>query len=130
MSGSLTTDESRWPIVIHTTIGVPSEAEVEAFMRRADEILARRAVHAVVFDNSQAGPVPGYMRRSTVEWLSRNREELERYCVGTALVIRSAALRFLMTTVMLVSSHRLEQEVFASLDPAIAWCEQRLRQRA
>src|SRR5690606_7436185 len=80
--GWLTTDESRWPIVVHPTIGVPSPAEVETFMRRADAILARRAVHAVVFDNSQAGPVPAYMRKSTLDWLSRNREELERYCVG------------------------------------------------
>lgn len=38
----LTTDESRWPIVVHTTIGIPSDAQLDTFMRRADEILARR----------------------------------------------------------------------------------------
>lgn len=127
MSGSLTTDESRWPIVVHTTIGIPSEEDVDAFMRRADAILARRARHAVVFDNSQAGRVPAYMRQKTFEWLGKNRGELERYCVGSALVVRSAALRFLMATVMLVSSHGVEQEAFASLDPALAWCHERLR---
>lgn len=126
MNDALITDESRWPIVVHSTIGVPSEAEVDAFMRRADAILARRTRHAVVFDNSQAGRVPAYMRQKTFEWLGRNRGELERWCVGSALVVRSAALRFLMATVMLVSSHGVEQEVFASLDPALSWCRERL----
>ncbi len=127
MSGALTTDESRWPIVVHTTVGVPTEADVDAFMARADAILARGQLHAVVFDNTAAGRVPSYMRERTVAWLSRNRPQLEQHCAATALVIKSAALRFVMTTVMLVTPHTVPQEVFGSLDPALDWCRDRIR---
>lgn len=120
------TDESEWPIVVHSTVGIPSEDDVDAFMRRADAILARGERHAVVFDNTRGGKIPSYLRTRSVEWVKRNKEPLERLCVAKALVIRSAALRFLMTTLMLVTSHGVREEVFASREQAIGWCQREL----
>jgi hypothetical protein len=113
--------------VVHTTVGVPSEADVDAFIRRADALLARREIHAVIFDNSNAGRVPSYMRQRSMDWVGKNRDALDRYCAGNALVIRSSALRFLMATLLLVTSHKVPQETFATLDPAIAWCRRQLQ---
>jgi hypothetical protein len=127
LTDGLTTDESRWPIVIHTTVGVPSEADVDAFIARADALLARREVHAVIFDNSNAGRVPAYMRQRSMDWVGKNREALDQYCAGNALVIRSSALRFLMATLLLVTSHNFPQETFATLDPALTWCKRQLQ---
>lgn len=113
--------------MVHTTVGVPSEADVDAFIRRADALLARREIHAVIFDNSSAGRVPSYMRQRSMDWVGKNRDALDRYCAGNALVIRSSALRFLMATLLLVTSHKVPQETFATLDPAIAWCRRQLQ---
>lgn len=120
------TDESCWPIVVHTTIGIPSEQDVIAFMERADEILARGQRHAVIFDNSKGGKIPSYLRERSVAYVKRNKEALERLCIAKALVIRSAALRFLMTTLMLVTSHGVREEVFGTLDEAMEFCRREL----
>ncbi|HEY8431225.1 MAG TPA: hypothetical protein VIL20_22755 [Sandaracinaceae bacterium] len=122
----IVTDESEWPIVVHSTIGIPSEQDVEDFVRRADAILARGERHAVVFDNTRGGSIPSYMRTRSVEWVERNKEALERLCVAKALVIRSAALRFLMTTLMLVTSHRIPEEVFSTREAAVEWARRQL----
>jgi hypothetical protein len=122
----ITTDDSRWPIVVHSTIGVPSEDDVDAFLARADTLLARGALHAVVFDSSRSGRVTRYMRRRSLEWVQANKGELEHHCVCKSLVIRSAALRFVMTAVMLVTGHGVREEVFESLDEAIAWSRAQL----
>lgn len=123
---SLTTDLSEWPVVVHTTVGIPSMADVEAFIERADEILARRQKHAVVFDNRLSGRVPSYMRQRCFEWVKANRGELEQWCAGTALVVQSPALRFLMTTLMLVTAHSLVQEVFKDRESAVEWARRRV----
>lgn len=125
----LTTDESRWPIVVHTTIGIPSDAQLDAFMRRADEILARRQPYVVVFDNSQGGRATSYMRERTKEWLKARGPELSQHCLGTALVIRSAALRFVLSTVMFVWPAPVPAEVFGTLEEALAWARSKLDTR-
>jgi hypothetical protein len=125
----ITTDDSAWPIVIHSTIGVPSEEDVDAFLRRADALLARGELHAVVFDSSRSGRVTRYMRQRSLEWVQANKTELERHCVCKSLVIRSAALRFVMMTVMLVTGHGVREEVFESVAEAVSWSRAQLAAR-
>ncbi|MCC6875996.1 MAG: hypothetical protein IT378_16935 [Sandaracinaceae bacterium] len=125
----ITTSLDEWPIVVHTTVGIPSEQDVRAFVERADALLLRRERHVVVFDNSQAGRVPSYLRDASTEWLARNRDALERHCAGSALVLRSPALRFVMSTVLLVSSHAVIKEVFGTREEAMAWARRTLAQQ-
>lgn len=123
----LTTDESLWPIVIHETVGVPPESDVIRMLARSDACLARREKYIVIFDSSRAGSTPGYLRDASIRWLKDNRGELERWCLGSALVVRSPALRFLMSTVLLMTSHTVPQEVFPTFDKAMDWAEAKLR---
>lgn len=121
------TDESRWPIVVHRTIGIPSEADVDRFIAAADLHLARGEPYVVIFDNTLAGRIPGHMRQRAGDWLKENSERLGEHCLGTALVFRSAALRFVMTTVMLVVSHPVPHEVCRDEEDALRWAAERLR---
>jgi hypothetical protein len=125
---ALETDESRWPIVVHRTVGIPSERQVDAFIARADAILARGEPHVVIFDNLRSGRTPPYMRKRAMDWLSRNGELMGQSCLGTALVFKSAALRFVMSTVMLVSSHPVPHEVCGTMEEAYDWAERLLAQ--
>lgn len=120
-------DESRWPVVVYRTVGIPSEHQVDAFIRHADMMLARREPYAVVFDNTQSGRVPPYLRKAAASWLETNQATLSKHCHGTALVFRSAALRFVMSTVMLVVSHPVGHEVFGDVDSAVRWCDDQVR---
>ena len=123
----LHTDDSMWPILIHETIGVPPEADVRRMLTRSDEALARGETYIVVFDNTHSGSTPKYLRTAAVDWLKANRDALQEHCLGSALVIRSPALRFVMATVLLMTPHTLEQEVFPTRDAALDWCAAKLR---
>lgn len=122
----IVTDERDWPIVVHATVGIPSEAAVDAFIDRANAILDRGARHVVIFDSSRAGRTTGYMRRRNQDWLRANEERLARHCVGLGLVFPSAALRFVMSTAMLFWNEPVPYEIFGSLDDAKAWARNQL----
>ena len=120
-------DDSHWPIVIFRTVGVPTDTQVDRFIARADEFLARRQPYVVIFDNSEPGRATKYMRRRAGEWLKANETELGAHCLGTGLVFRNAALRFVLSTVMLVVSHPVEHRVCKTVDEALKWGRERLR---
>lgn len=117
---------TRWPVVVHRTIGSPTDAEVDAFITRADMILARGEKHAVVFENLLAESPSAYMRQRSIDWLTKNGERMSKHCVGTALVFRTAAMRFVMSGVMLFVSHPTEHTVVGTLDQGLTWCRGQL----
>jgi hypothetical protein len=125
-SGRIETDLTRWPIAVHRTIGSPSDIEVDGFISRANGILSRGEKHVVIFDSLLAELPSAYMRRRSVEWLRENGERMRGSCVGTGLVFRSAALRFVMSGVMLVQSHPTEHVVCGTLEEALAWARVQL----
>lgn len=117
---------TRWPIVVHRTIGVPGDLEVDRFIERAEAVLARGVRHVVVFDNLLAELPSPYMRKRSADWLRSNGERMQGVCLGTALMFRSPALRFVMSGVMLVASHPTPHVVCGTLDDALAWSRQQL----
>ena len=113
--------------MVHRTVGIPSDSDVDRFIASANLHLAREEPYVVIFDNTRSGRVPAYMRTQAKAWLSDNSERLSKHCLGTALVFRSAALRFVMTTVMLVVPHPVPHEVCATEEEALRWASQQLR---
>jgi hypothetical protein len=125
--GRIVTDLDRWPIVVHRTIGSPPDPEVDAFISRANDIVARRERHVVIFDSLLSGVPSAYMRKRSIDWLRSNADALAKDCAGTGLVFRSPALRFVMSGVMLVQSHSTPHKVCASLEEALIWAREQLR---
>lgn len=126
MAGRIETDMTRWPIVVHRTIGSPDDREVDAFIDRAESILARGVPHVVIFDSLLAEIPSAYMRRRSGEWLSANGERMRGSCLGTALLFRSPALRFVMSGVMLMTSHPTPHAVCGTLEEALTWSRRQL----
>lgn len=119
---------SRWPIVVHRTIGSPGDDQVDRFIERAEAVLARGVKHVVVFDNLLADLPSPYMRTRSGDWLRANGERMQGICLGTALMFRSPALRFVMSGVMLVASHPTPHTVCGTLDDALRWANAQLAQ--
>ena len=119
-------DDSRWPIVVFTTVGIPSDEQVDRFIAQADLFLSRGQNYVVIFDNTKGGRATQYIRKRAGEWLRSNADELGKHCLGTGLVFKSAALRFVMSTVMLVVPHPVPHEVCGTLEDAIAWARRQL----
>lgn len=125
-AGRIETDMTRWPIVLHRTIGSPIDREVDQFIARADAILDRGVPHVVVFDNLLAELPSAYMRTRSVDWLTANADRMRGTCVGTALMFRSPALRFVLSGVMLLSAHPTPHTVCGTLDEALRWARAQL----
>jgi hypothetical protein len=119
-------DMSRWPIVVHRTIGMPGDEQVDRFIDRAEAVLARGVQHVVIFDNLLADLPSPYMRKRSGDWLSANGQRMQGICLGTALMFRSPALRFVMSGVMLVASHPTPHTVCGTLDDALRWANAQL----
>lgn len=118
---------TRFPIVVHRTLGSPADHQVDAFIKRANDILERKTPHVVIFDSSEAGLPSAYMRKRNMEWLKERQADVAKHCVGVATVTPSSAMRFVISTAMLVWSQPVAHEVFATVDEARAWANTRLR---
>jgi hypothetical protein len=127
-TGRIETDFDRWPIVVHRTIGSPTDREVDMFIMRANEVIDRRQKHVVIFDSLLAELPSAYMRDRSIRWLKENGPRMREHCVGTGLVFRSAALRFVLSGVMVVQSHSTPHHVCATLEEALGWASRQLDQ--
>ncbi len=125
-AGRIETDLSRWPVVVHRTVGSPTDTQVDLFVARSQEILDRGVVHVVIFDNLLAEIPSPYMRQRSIDWLKGNGERMRNVCIGTGLVFRSPGLRFVMSGVMLFASHPTPHHVCATLEEALAWSREQL----
>ncbi len=119
--GSFRISTEAWPIVVHTMEGSPTDAEIDAYIVEANEILKRKQKHAVVMDSSKAGSISSYARKRTKEWLTEHFQEVHAYCAGTAYVFASPALRFILSGTMLFMQHPTPYVICATLDEAKTW---------
>lgn len=125
-SSGIETDLDGWPIVVHRTLGTPTDVQVDAFIRQADMLLDRGEPYVVVFDSTDAGRVSPYMRQQSMAWLKTHGVRLGEHCRGTALVFPSAAFRFVLSTVLLVSPAPVPHSVCGTLREALDWARRQL----
>jgi hypothetical protein len=117
-----------WPIVVHTTEGSPSDADIDEYILQATALLAKGQTHAAIMDCTKAGMISGYARKRTLEWVAEHEELLRRQCVGTAYVFSSPALRFIFSSFMLLRPHPTPYLVCETVDEAKAWARRQLRE--
>ena len=122
-------DVEGWPIVVHESSGVMTDAEIDTYVTRATALLERREPHAVIIDARTITDVSPYARASKKAWLEDNRELLERYCVGTAVVLDSALSRFVFATILLVQPFPIPYRAFATVEEARVWAQSQLDAR-
>jgi hypothetical protein len=125
-SGSLQIDTSRWPIVVHTTEGSPSDEQFDAYIREATELLLRGEPHVAVMDSSRLGRASAYARVRKKQWLEQYERELRHACLGTAFVLSSPVARFAAATILLVRPFPTPYVVCSTLEEGMAWAGQRL----
>jgi len=120
-------DESRFPLVVVTFVGRPSDAQFRAYLEQMDQIVARRETYATLLDASEVGNTPAVQRRMQAEWLKRHDATIRACSVGTAMVISRAAVRGLLTAILWLTPIPGEHQTFATFEDAERWCLDRLR---
>jgi hypothetical protein len=124
---SIRVEDSRWPLVVVTFDGAPSEEEFSRYLEEMLGLLSRQERHAYVVDARRGTLLPRELRQRQGEWLRENKDEIRRHCLGTAVVINSGVLRFVLTTIYLIQAPVTPTVNFPTLEEATAWAEKQLR---
>ncbi len=125
--GSIHSDLSQWPIVIHRSEGAMGPEDTDVFIARLDAVLARAERYVTIFDSSKLSSSKFGDHSRIVGWLKANDKRLRQFSVGTAVVLESAALRFVISSVLLVYSPPTPIKVFPTLASALAWAKAQLQ---
>lgn len=124
---SIWIDTSEWPIVRHITEGSATDAEIDAYIQEASDLLRRSEPHGVIMDVRSLTQATPYARQRKKVWLAENVELLRRTCVCTALILTSPIARFAAATVMLVHPFPTPYRIFGTEQEALAWVRVQLR---
>jgi hypothetical protein len=118
-------DDRHWPLVLFHFSGQVSMVELEEYLRRQDELLARHEMTGslVTTDNLKMWE-PAVLRRQA-DWIKQNIELLRRYSVGAALVIHSPVVRGMLKAVLWIQPMPQPNIVCADVSEALRWLRSR-----
>ena len=124
---SIEFDDSRFPIVRVTFVGVVTSEEFERYLDSMTKLLLRRQMNVMVLDASRAGLSPPIQRRRQAEWMKEHDAELRRYSKGTAFVITSTLVRGALTAILWLQPMPTPHVVVSTIEEAETWARSKLR---
>ena len=125
MSGDIRFDDRHWPLVIVTFDGAAPRPVFDRYLERMQSYLDRKERHFYLLDGREGAMLGSAERAIQGAWLKKHKPELQRYSAATALVVRSAAVRFVLTAIYLIQAPMVPTETFNTVDDAYAWLRAR-----
>lgn len=101
--------------------GSPSKSSFDAYLADMDRCLARKQRHGYLLDGREGAMLDGAQRDAQGAWLRERKDPLRQYSAGTGLVVRSAAVRFLLSAIYLIQPPVAPTSTFATVDEAYRW---------
>lgn len=111
--------------MIVTFDGAAPRPVFDRFLVKMESYLLRKERHFYLLDGREGAMLGSAERAAQGEWLKRHKPELQRYSAATALVVRSAAVRFMLTAIYLIQAPMIPTETFNTVDDAYAWLRAR-----
>jgi hypothetical protein len=118
-------DESRWPLLVHTYDGQQTDDDITYYLRRLDEVHARRKPFATLTLIRRFAPHISHVTRLGA-WMNANRESSKGLCKAGAIVVASASARFMLSSFYLISSIDYPHVVCDDRTQAEAWLAERM----
>jgi hypothetical protein len=81
----------------------------------------------VMWWTPEEGLLPRGQRQRQGEWLKEHKEVISLYSAGTAIVMTSSVLRFVLATIYLIQPPFVPTEIFATMEQATAWVDECLK---
>jgi hypothetical protein len=120
-------DLSRHPLVIVRFVGLPTEAEFDAYLEGMTRfIIERKQKTVTILDASQSDRTPASQRKKQAVWLKSHENLLRQYSLGTAFVITSPLVRGVLTAIFWLQPLPTEHIVVGTMHEAEAWGRARL----
>ncbi|MDX2000113.1 MAG: hypothetical protein SF066_20535 [Thermoanaerobaculia bacterium] len=122
----LKVDLGRWPLVLLTYSGLPSDPELEGHLLEIEtRVLARRQPFVHLIDQS-LGEMPTPTQRALIaQHQARCIEEYRRYCLGEAYLV-PPQMRGAMTAVFWRVPPPYPYAFLQTRAEALRWCEERM----
>jgi hypothetical protein len=120
-------DETYWPLVVFRFSGDVSMAELEAYLKRQEEMTARqeRTASLVLTENLKMWETP--VLRQQAQWVKEHYDVLQRLSLGAAQVIRSPVIRGMLKAVLWLQPMPQPHVVTATVEEALAWLKLKMR---
>lgn len=119
-------DERHWPLVVYRFRGNVTLPELEAYLKRQDELLARQQPTASVVLTEDVKLWDTPVLRRQAEWIKQNQDLLRRYSLGAALVIDSPIVRGMLRAILWIQPMPQPHTVSATVEGALAWLRERV----
>jgi len=126
---SIEVREDLAPLYVITFVGVPTDAQFDAYLEKLTRITTRIDSRALIYDASNAGGTPPSQRKKMAEWMKRYEAQVRAGTVGTAFVLPSAIMRGVLTAILWVQPMACPHHVVATMAEAKSWCNDRLKDR-
>jgi len=124
---TLTVDTSRWPMVVLTYSGQPSDEQLAEHLREIEErVLSRHERFVQVIDQSR-GQQPDPIQRAMIADHQRKMDAAYRdYCLGE-VYIAPPAMRGAMVAVFWQAKPPYPYAFVEAVDEAVRWAESRMK---
>lgn len=129
VSGSVTIREDLAPLFIITFVGVPTDAQFDAYLAHLARITVKLEPRALIFDASASGPTPAAHRKRMADWMKQYEPHIRANTVGAAFVLPSAIMRGVLTAILWVQPMACPHNVVASLGEAKLWAKDMVDKR-
>jgi hypothetical protein len=120
-------DDRYWPLLVFRFSGQVSMEEMEAYLKRQDEMLVRgqKMASLVLTDHLRMWEMP-VMRRQAA-WIKEHEPTLRKLSLGAALVITSPVVRGMLKALLWMQPMPQPHLVCATPEQALAWLRERFR---
>ena len=113
---------TEFPLVIVRFTGEKANNQnFKEYLSHLDEVYLRRQKIALIFDATNAS-LPGLKyQKLQASWLKANTPLLKEYCLGTAYIIHSSAVKAILRMIFFLTPQPVPYNLFIEEEGARAW---------
>ncbi len=126
-SPTVEVDATEFPLVVTRYRGAVSDKDFEAHLRAMTSTMHLADKTAVVLDTTHGSARSVASLRMLREWMDAEHEAMAQRVAGVALVIPSAAVRFVLSTFLLTADVPHPFEVVDTLHAGLTYARRQLR---
>ncbi|WP_340153607.1 STAS/SEC14 domain-containing protein [uncultured Marivirga sp.] len=118
-------DSTRMPIITVTFTGEKSTDEnFQTYLDEVEKCYDDRKTIAIIFDASNAVIPKLSHQKKQATWLSQHWKLMQNYCLGTAYVIPSTAIRAVLKMIFSFQNQPVPYKIVSNLEEAESWIEE------
>lgn len=123
-------DQTAFPLITVTFTGERStNSNFKAYLKDLDDCYFAQQKLAIVFDATKAAVPRLSHQKLQAKWIKDNTAVMQELCKGTAYVIPSKTLQWVLKMILLLQKQPVPYQVFSTYKEAQIWCWNQLQNK-